>query len=252
VSRDEICGYYGAHYVPEKMTVVAAGNFDEKKINKLIGETFGKFEKKAPPAEPAIFEEAHKGEDLTKYGKVEVGYMISGFLGPDIGSDEIFAAEIAANILGGGKSSRLYRVIKEQKHLVYSINASYTPIKGTGTLNIVSVFDPANAYAIKTQITEQLAKIVSEGITEEELARAKLSIKTSWSFAFEQPFDIAHVYGYWNIMGRPGVADLYMQKIDAVTTEDVRYFFAAHCPADAMTHAVMLPHAPVHEGGKAK
>ena len=241
VSRDEIFGYYSSHYVPERMTVIVTGNFDKKRISQLIGETFGQFERKAPPAEPDIIEAVHSGEDLVKRGKVEVGYMISGFLGPDMSSDDIFIADVAANILGGGQSSRLYRVIKEEKHLVYSISASFSPVKGTGTLSIVSVFDPANIDSVKSEIKNQISKMASGGVTEEELARARLAVKTSWSFAFEQPFDIAYAYGYWNLMGRPDAVDSYIQRIDAITAQDVKNFLAKYYSVEKTTNVAMLP-----------
>ncbi|MCL2484511.1 MAG: insulinase family protein [Endomicrobia bacterium] len=243
VSRDEIYEYYSAHYVPEKMVVVVSGNFDKKKTQKLIDKTFGKFQKRTPPADPVTVEKVHTGKDWLKHDKVEVGYLVSGFLGPDITSDDIFIADLAMSVLGGGKTSRLYRVLKDEKRLVYSIGSAFMTVKGTGVAYISAVFAPENLDAIKAEIKRQVENIIENGIEEEELNRSKLAFKTSWNFSHETPFDIAHNVGYWTLMGRPDAIDGYMPRIEALTAEDVRNFFVKYFSADRMTTAALLPNA---------
>ena len=241
VSREEIYSYYARHYVPGKMTVVISGNFDEDKIRKTAAETFGKFEPKVLPEEPDMLENVHKAKETVKKDKVETGYAIFGFLGPDMNSDDIFCSDIAYEILGGGKSSRLYRVLKEEKHLVYSIGASFMTVKGTGALFITAVFDPKNYEEIKKEINIQIQNIVSGGVSEDELRRAKLSIKTDWSFTFEKPFDIGFVYGYWQLMGKPEAVEEYITKTAKLTIEDVRGFFKKYYAEDKVTVTALLP-----------
>lgn len=243
VSRDEIYAYYGAHYVPEKMKVVITGNFDEKKIEKLVCETFGKFEKKAAPADPDVMEKTRAGKDIIEEGNVEMGYMVSGFVGPDIASDDIFTADLAAAVLGGGKSSRLYRILKEQKQLVYSIGASFMTSKGSGISYVSAVFDPKNFDEIRAETAKQIEDIINNGISQEELRRAKLGIKTGWSFSLETPFDIAYNCGFWTILGRPEAMAEYMPKIEALSAEDIRNYFVKYYSPDKITTAAVLPKA---------
>ncbi|MCL2799331.1 MAG: insulinase family protein [Endomicrobia bacterium] len=241
VSRDEIYDYYSSHYVPEKMVVVVSGNFDKNKTQKLIDKTFGKIQKRTPLPDPVTLESVHTGKDWIKHDKVEVGYLVSGFLGPDITSDDIFTADLAMSVLGGGKSSRLYRVLKDEKQLVYSIGSSFMTVKGTGIAYVSAVFAPENLDEIKAEIKKQIEDIIKNGITEEELNRAKLAFKTSWNFSHETPFDIAYNVGYWTLMGRPEAADNYMLKIKALTAENVREFFAKYYSPDRITNAALLP-----------
>jgi zinc protease len=243
VSRDEIRGYYSSHYVPEKMTVVVCGNFDEEKIGKLIDETFGKFAEKTPPPDPKATEETYRAKDTVKNGKVEIGYLFSGFLGPVVSDDDIFTADLAASILGGGKSSRLYRVLKEEKRLVFSIGSSFFTTTGNGVFYSSAVFDPVNLSAVKDEIKAQIEKVIKEGVTEEELDRAKLSMKTDWSFAFEKPSDIAYFYGYWNLMKRPEAVKDYLEKIRKISADDVRNFFKKYYSPDRLVNTALLPEA---------
>lgn len=241
VSRDEIYNYYGTHYIPQNMTVVVSGNFDENKISRIISETFGKFEQKTLPAQPQLFEPVHEGKEIVKKSKVEVGYMILGFLGSDASSDDIFAADLMSHVLGGGKSSRLYRVLKEEKQLVYSVGSSFQTMRGTGSVYITAVFDPANYEKVRNEIIVQLQNMSDNGITEEELNRAKLAMKTSWSFSFEKPFNIGYAFGMWQLVGRPEVAVEYLSKMEALKTYDAQDFLKKYYNKSNITSAALLP-----------
>ncbi|MCA6069660.1 MAG: insulinase family protein [Endomicrobium sp.] len=241
VSRDEICDYYKTHYVPAKMIVVVSGNFDELKIKKLLNETFGKFAKQSIPIEPMLTEKTHKGKDIVEYGKVAVGHMLTGFLGPDVNVDDIYVTALAASVLGGGKSSRLYKALYDDKHLVYSIGSSYLMTKGAGVMYISSIFDPKNLVAIKDEIKKQIEDIINNGISEEELSRAKLAIKTSWTFSHERPCDIAEINGFWQLMGNFKFIDEYISKMEKMTVEDVINFFKKYYSSATVSNVALLP-----------
>jgi predicted Zn-dependent peptidase len=241
VSRDEIYGYYKTHYIPEKMIVAVSGNFNEIKIKKLLDETFGKFAKQPAPVEPIFAEKTHNGKDIVEYGKVESGYMLTGFLGPDTNADDVYAADLAASILGGGKSSRLYRYLYDDKHLVYSVNSSYSKEKGTGIMYVSSTFDPKNLKAIKDEIKNQIEGIINNGVLEEELVRAKLAIKTNWAFSNEIPCNIAINNGLWQMMGNLGSINEYIGKIEKITTCDVIKFFKKYYLPETTSNVALLP-----------
>jgi predicted Zn-dependent peptidase len=243
ISREEIYGYYKAHYIPAKMIVVVSGNFDETSIEKLIGETFGKFEEQSASPDPMLFEKVHDGKDIIEYGEVETGYMFTGFLGPTINEKDIYAADTAVSILGGGKSSRLYKAMYEKKHLVYSTASCFMTEKGTGNICIMSFFDPKNLKKIKDEIKKQIEDIIDGSIAEEELNRAKLSIKTSWNFSLETPFDIADNIGYWHLMGNPEFVAEYIKKIESMTVVDIVGFFKKHYSPAVVSNIALLPSA---------
>lgn len=241
VSHDEIYSYYKTHYIPEKMVVVVSGNFDETKIKRLLDETFGKFAKQPIPIEPILAEKTHKGEDVIEYGKVEVGYMLTGFFGPDVNADDIYVVDLAASVLGGGKSSRLYRSLYDDKHIVYSVDSSYSAEKGAGIMYISSTFDSKNLEAIKDEIKKQIEDITNNGISEEELERAKLTIKTNWAFSHETPYDIAEISGFWQLMGNPKFVNEYVGKIEKMKIGDVVEFFKKYYLPATISNVALLP-----------
>jgi predicted Zn-dependent peptidase len=213
VTRKEIYEYYKLHYVPEKIIVVVSGGFDNDKTEKIIGDTFGEFKSQPMPEEPILKESTHAGEHVIEYGKIGVGYMLSGFLASDINAQDVYVTDLASDILGGGKSARLYKSLYEKRHLVYAIDSTFTVEKGTGNICITSVFESKNLESIKEEIERQIEEIVNNGITEEELNRSKLLLKTDWQFSNETPYDIADKVGYWSLMGNSNFVSNYLDKL---------------------------------------
>ena len=148
---------------------------------------------------------------------------------------------MAASVVGGGESSRLYRSLYEKKHLVYSTASSFMTEKGTGNICITSVFDSKNLKKIKDEIRKQIEEIIDGAISEEELNRAKLSIKTDWNFSLETPFDIADNNGYWHLIGNPEFVTEYMKKIESATTGDIGDFFKKYYSPATASNVALLP-----------
>jgi zinc protease len=144
-------------------------------------------------------------------------------------------------ILGGGRSSRLYRVLKEEKQLVYTISSSFYTTKETGIIYIVSIFEAANLEKIKAEIANQIDLIIKDGVTAEEINRAKVTVKTQWSFAHETPSEIAQNEGYWSLMGRPEVPQEYMKKLEKISAGDIKNFFKKYCLKENMTNTALIP-----------
>ncbi|MDR0956559.1 MAG: insulinase family protein [Endomicrobium sp.] len=241
ISKEEICDYHKTHYISDKMIVVITGDFDKQKVKIVVDEFFGSFEKQIIPPDPLFVEKIHSGIDIIDFGKVELGYMFMGFLGPDISSEDIFAAELTANILGGGKSSKLYRVLYEEKHIVHSICSYFVTGKGTGCVFVYTIFKPENLNEIKNEIKKQIENIIAGNIKQEDLNRAKLAIITNWKFSFEISYDISYKYGYYYLMNRSEIIKEYVNKIENSTIEDVVKFLTKYYCATTLSSVVLLP-----------
>jgi len=241
VSRVKICNYYKTHYIPEKMVVVVSGNFDEGSVMETINETFGKLKKHPRLKDPLVVEKVLKGNNIIECGNVELGYMLLGFIGPGAIGNDIYATELIANILGGCKSSRLYKILYREKHLVYSIDSSFMVEMGSGNICVMSIFNPKNIEEIKNEIIIQFENIAYSRISDEEVNRAKLSIQTNWKFSFETSFDIAYMYGYWCLMGNPGFVTEYLKRVKNLTASDIKEFFRRYYSHEKISSVVLLP-----------
>jgi predicted Zn-dependent peptidase len=66
-------------------------------------------------------------------------------------------------------------------------------------------------------------------------------MKTGWSFSFEKPFNIGYVFGLWQLMGRPEIAQEYLVKMNALQASDAQAFLKKYYGKDKITSAALLP-----------
>ena len=139
---------------------------------------------------------------------------MSVFRGSNINDSSTFALDVLAELLGGGKSSRLYKHIKEQKELAYSISASNGSFKDDGILYISANFTPYSAEKLEKAIFDEISDVQKYGITSEELQRAKNKIIQDTYYSRESTSNIASELGY--IMTLTNSTDLYKSYIDGI------------------------------------
>lgn len=103
-----------------------------------------------------------------------------GLVYPDvsIGHPEFYTARLAAQVLSGGMGARLFAEVREKRGLVYSVYASPNGVKGYSYLSAYAGTTPERApetLEVMQQVIEQLA----EGVSAEELERAKVGLRTA-------------------------------------------------------------------------
>ena len=241
VSRDNIVKYYSEHYVPENIIVSVAGDLNSDKALALIKDTFGKQAGPKPPQQPVLIEPSHGPNSQARTKDLEHAYWLGGFIGPDIASDDQFTADLASTILGGGRSSRLFRKLREEKRLVYYINASFWSQHGSGSFALMSVYDPKKEKDVVDGINAELNSLMNDGPTDEEVARAKVMAKSQWFFGMETFHDQASTLAYWNLMERPELADGYIAGLEKVTKEDIKDFFNKYYRPYGLNQAILIP-----------
>ena len=117
IRREEILDYFNDYYAPSNMITLVVGDIDADKAVAKIQECFSQQYKK-----PIKKNFRHEHQLQTQKRKIEYtdtqsGYMMIGFRGAEISAKDTFALDVLAEVLGGGKSSKLYRDIKEQRGL---------------------------------------------------------------------------------------------------------------------------------------
>jgi zinc protease len=92
---------------------------------------------------------------------------------PEITHPDVPALDLLSTILGDGRSSRLYRRVREEAGLAFGVSAySYTP-GDPGILGIDATVEPENRTATEQLVLKIIDEIKADGVTSEELAKAK-------------------------------------------------------------------------------
>jgi len=221
-SRNDFSTFVGEHYGPGQMILCAAGAVDHDAICREAEAMFGHM---SPIAEPALIQPARfQGGERREVKALEQVHFALALEGPNYRDPAIYTAQIYANAMGGGMSSRLFQEVRENKGLCYTIFAQAGAYEDTG-LTTIYAGTSSEDIAELTQITVDEMKRAASDMSEAEVARARTQMKAGMLMGLESPSHraerLARMLSIWGRV--PGVEET-VAKIDAVTVADVRTF----------------------------
>jgi zinc protease len=248
ISRDKIFEFHDKWYIPSNMTTVIVGDVDTDKILPLIKQKFKVCNYPAKNAqsvankyltEPFITKTTEK---IAK-GKYNTGYLMLGFKTTDIkNKKDQYALDLAAMILGEGRTSRLYQNIKEKKHLATSIGASNYSMRDDGIFYVSATFEPKNYEELNKAVVQELHKLTTTKVTEEELKRAKTLLQRSFIYSNESVSSVANEIGYnMTIGGDISYYSNYLDDINKITADDVYKAVNKYIKDNRMAISVVIP-----------
>ena len=223
IRREEILDFFNKYYTPSNMITVVVGDVDAtkviEKVEKVFDSEYKKPIKKDFRKELPLYTQKRKIE----YLDTQTGYMLIGFRSVDICDSDMFALDVLAEILGGGKSSKLFKNIKEQKGIAYSISASNGSFRDDGIFYINANFAPTNMEKLEKSIFNEIAYIQKYGITEEELNVAKKMIDQETYYSRESTSNIASELGYiYSLTDSSNLYKNYIENIKKVSASDIK------------------------------
>jgi predicted Zn-dependent peptidase len=173
---EHLRAFWQARYRPRGALFAIAGNFDWDHAVARVGELFGGWSGAAagtPPEQPnperdVVIEQQEGNQE-------HIGMM---FPFPSYGDPDYYAAMVVSEIFGGGMTARLFREVREKRGLVYSTFASFAPNGSYGAGVVYAGTTPEKAHETVQVLLEELRKLGAEGVTDDELARAKVQIKS--------------------------------------------------------------------------
>ena len=242
IRREEILEYFNNFYAPSNMVTLVVGDVEPEKAISKIQQSFNQEYKKPINKHYRKESPLQTQKRKTDYADTQSGYMMIGFRGVNISDKETFALDVLAQILGGGKSSRFYRDIKEQKGLAYSISASNGSYRDDGIFYINANFTPTSLDKLEKAIFEEISNIQKYGITDEELQRAKNIIVQDTYYARESTSNISSELGY--IMALTNSSELYDSYVDGikqVTAEQVVSAAKKYLGVNKSAVSIVLP-----------
>ena len=174
LTQEQVMQYYKTRYVPNNLTFVVVGDVDAEKVRQQLTDLFKAYPEKSLkpvfiPAEPPQLgrREVHQ-EFPTELTHLSLAWHI-----PEVTNPDVPALDLLSTILGDGRSSRLYRRVREEAGLAYRISAfSYTP-GDPGLFGIDATLDPKKREAAEQLVLRIVDEVKQAGVTAEELAKAR-------------------------------------------------------------------------------
>jgi predicted Zn-dependent peptidase len=221
VSRDEVAGYWQERYSPSNLVVAASGHLDHKRlvaqIETLMRPSTGvrTLRSGAPPR-------ATSGVKVHKR-PTEQAHIIIGSEGLTRADDDRHALAVLDTVVGGGMSSRLFQEIREKRGLAYSVYSYRALFADSGSYAVYAGTTPQNAATVIQIVRDEFASIVSNGLTETELERAKGHLKGSLVLAAEDPGSRMNRLGKQQLTtGEIISIDELIAKFNGIDMDDVR------------------------------
>ena len=177
MSRKQVNDYYKKKYLPENLVIAVAGNINHERVvervSKLLGEFLDSSAKPAALRPTTKIRAKGKGEIGLIYRKSEQANILLGFPSIDRSDERRFALSVLTSALGGGMSSRLFQEVREKRGLAYSVYASMQQFAGSGILSLYAGCNPDKATEVTSIFRQVLSDLITSGLSDEELERAK-------------------------------------------------------------------------------
>lgn len=242
IPRDSVYAYYKRYYAPNNMTMAIVGDVDAVATLARVKQYFGEFPRGTVPhdneGEPPQRKSVEE-IDITK--DIRQAYLLMASVGPEADSPDQFPLDIMATLLGSGESSRLYRKVKDEMGLVYSVDFSFHTRKYDGMLYTFVTLEPDKVAAVEEAVNEVLEDVRQNGFTETELRKAKNRILTSHYAGMERGLDLADRYAqYDSFIGYEFIAD-YPANIENVTLEQLNAAARTYLNTDSYVKTTVVP-----------
>jgi predicted Zn-dependent peptidase len=184
MTRSSVFNYYKKKYLPQDLVVAVAGNIKHKRVVAMVEEALSRDNflnvKGSPqirPNTPVKTKPMQSVGLLTR--KTEQAHMFYGMEGVARSDERRFAMGVLASALGGGMSSRLFQEIREKRGLAYSVYAYAQQFAGSGQIGFYAGCNPSKAIEVVEIIREVLADVAENGMSHEEIERAKGAVRGS-------------------------------------------------------------------------
>ena len=228
MSRNTVFNYYKKKYLPQDLVVAVAGNIKHKKVVAMVEQALSRDNfldvLAAPVIRPNIPIKNTKQQSVgLLYKKSEQAHMFYGMEGVARADDRRFAMGVLSAALGGGMSSRLFQEIREKRGLAYSVYAYAQQFAGSGVLGFYAGCNPTKAIEVVEIIRSVLSDVADNGMTHEEIERAKGAVRGSLVLSQEDTGSRMSRIGKNEIVyGQVMDFDDILKAISRVSAQDIR------------------------------
>jgi len=228
ITQDQIAEHYRARYTPDHLVVAAAGRLDHDTVVQHAERTFRHvLDGAAQPAAPRLAGAAAspgegRGVRLVSRG-IEQANLVLGCAALSRTDDRRFPLGVLNAALGGGMSSRLFQEVREKRGLAYSVYSFTSQHADAGLWGVYAGCLPSKADDVLSICRDEIAKVVSGGLTGAELERGKGQLRGSMVLGLEDPSSRMSRLGKSELVyPRLEPVDDILASIEAVTHDDVR------------------------------
>ena len=224
---DDVQRFFRQYYAPNNASLAIVGDIDPAETKKLIEKYFGTL-KRGPAVPPVKVETPKITAERRKVvpSRVELPRVYMAWITSPIFKPGDADADIAANILGGGRSSRLYKKLVYEKQIAQNVSALQYSLTLGSIFQIEATARPGHTVEeLEKALEEELATLRSQPPTDAEIEQARNTIETDIVGGLEQVGGVANrLNSYNHYLDTPDYLQQDVQRYRAVTPASVQAF----------------------------
>ncbi len=247
LTRLDVLDHHGRHFTPDRTILVVAGDFDARRLVRLVSARFGDWPASGrapipyPPlprkGRPRVRRIQHPGDQV---------HILLGHLGVARNHPDYDALVVLDHILGSGPgfSDRLGRILRDEMGLVYSIGGGITDSADLlpGLFRIYAATMPDEAERVVATVTEQVRAMRSGAFGDDEVDRARRYLAGAWVFDFQTVEQRAERLLELERWGLPlDEPKDWPDRIAGITPAQVRKAARSHLRAEALSRVELGP-----------
>ncbi len=220
LERDQVAEFFAQWYTPVNIVVAAAGDIDHVALVEEVERRFGdrrsgQHPVRTPPSGDLVAESV-AGRPI------ESVHLAMGWRAPSVDDDDRYALALLNHVFGSGPSSRLFQEVREDRGLTYSISSGVSHHVDTGALTVHCATAPGKLDELNDVVDGIVVDLLQRGISREELARAKGSLRGAYLMSYEDVGSRMTRLGISEIMrGRVTPIDEHLARLEGVTHDEV-------------------------------
>jgi zinc protease len=249
LTQEQVMQYYKTRYVPNNLTFIVVGDVDAEKIHQQLADYFKDYPEKSlkpvfvPPEPPQLGRREVNREFPTELTRLDLGWHI-----PELTHPDVPALDLLSTILGEGRSSRLYRRVREESGLAFGVSAfSYTP-GDPGLFGVDATVDPKKRDDAQKLILQIVDEVKQTGVTADELMKAKkMSLSHHLDSLTTMRGQASDLGSNWLLTRNLNFSRDYLNAIQKVTLDDVRRVASRYLVDQNLTVVSLNPKGSVAE-----
>lgn len=227
--------YISKLYRPDNAVFAIAGgmSFKENPLKTeaeylaMVEKYFGEWSGQADTTFEKVTESQAKPAVRVRFKESEQAHFCYGFRTVGRHSEEKYAQSVLSSILGRGMSSRLFIEVREKRGLCYSVGTYNDHFDEVGSMYTYAGVEPKKKTILEALkvIRHEYEDIAENGVTDEELTRAKELFRGRMILSLEDTFNVASMFGKQLLLREKYLSlDEILRKIDAISGQDIQSF----------------------------
>ncbi len=243
ITREQLVAYYRAKYTPDNVFIVVVGNVREQEVVEQIEKAYAG--SRAVPRPPVILPTEPlqaAPREVVEEASVELGHFHFSWHTPDIRHPDTPALDVLATLLGHGRSSRLYREVRQKSGLAHSADAWTYNVGGAGLFGMSATIDADNFEAARGAMLREIEKAKTEPVSADELGKVvKQFISGAIASRKTMQGQAQDLGGNWIAAHDLNFSERLLAAVKRVTPDDLQRVAREYLTPENRTLYALLP-----------